>query len=160
MIKKLILLAVALCVLPWSMASAAPTFNTVMSNSTDAITIDSQHTGDWENIDSLIFTTSDSARCLVTVSGTVEMDPADVLYIGFGTASDTFDLCLDTIIFKYPRAARPGKLTMPFVAQYIFTAGDGATTDTLYVNGACGGNSPSEAVGLTDVVLSVDVGDL
>lgn len=167
MIKKLILLAVALCVLPWSVTIAAEPVYHHYANATGDVTVDSQFTGSWKCLDSLILIVTDTSSVIISITGQVVMDPGDILYIGFGAdsanrtseASGVLNNNLDSALFKYPRSARSGKIQMPFCAQYIYTyASQTDLTDTIYFNAACIGSSSSEAVELKDVVVSVQVG--
>ncbi|MEW6110621.1 MAG: hypothetical protein AB1664_00700 [Thermodesulfobacteriota bacterium] len=166
--KKLLLTVMVLAlVLPLTSFAAAPVFQTYVSITPDTIVVDSQWTGNWEPVDSLVIARTDSGGFLITVTGMVQLDPYDVLYIGLGndsanrvsaaTAATTgqTNTNLDTAVFFGP-GYRNRPAWSAFVLQYYYE-GNGALTDTVYVNAACAGSG--QPVRIEDLVVSAAVTD-
>ncbi len=162
--KKLFLFAVLL-LFASNIYGADPTQITYIITVGD-VTIDSQFTESWKNIDSLIVAPDDSASTMFTITGVVALDPGDLLYIGFGNDSANLTSAssailnnnLDSMLVKYPRSAKPGKIWMGFSHQYVLET-VASLTDTVYINAACIGSTQSEQVELYDVVISAFIGN-
>ena len=158
---------VLLLVLAVIMIAAAPV-NRNYYVDVGEVTIDSQYSGNWEPVDSLVVVTSDSGTILVTISGTAVLDPWDKLYIGLGndsanrvdsaTSATTGQVNpnLDTVLMR-PDDRQIGKAYVPFSVT-IPVDNDGAT-DTLYLNMATGGSSSSEKVYIEDLFFIAAVSD-
>lgn len=166
--KKLLLTALVLALaVPMISFADAPVFQTYVSVAPDTVVVDSQWTGNWKPVDSLYVSRTDSGGFLITVTGMVQLDPYDVLYIGLGNDSANrvsaalaattgqTNTNLDTAVFFGPGyRARPA--WSAFVLQYYFE-GNGAVTDTIYVNAACGGRN--QPIRIEDLVVSAAVTD-
>lgn len=164
---KRILLTLAVLLIPLSSFAAAPTFSTFVSITPDTIVVDSQHTGNWEPIDSLVVARTDSGGFLITVTGWANLGPGDVLYLGLGndsanrvdsaTSATTgqTNTNLDTATFSNV-GYRNTRAKTAFVLQYYFE-GNGAVTDTVYVNAAVAGTK--QPIRIEDLVVSAAVSD-
>ena len=149
----------------FAISYAAAPLSRNFSHTTATFTVDAQQTGGWDIVDSLIIVCSDSAATIITVSGTAILDPGDKLYLGMGNDSANMtsaanltaysNLIKDSII--YPKNAR-GSIQMPFTFRYVNTT-NGANTDTLYFNAACGGSTVWEYVYLRKVYITAMVAD-
>lgn len=166
--RKLFLTMLALALLtPLSTFAAAPVFQTYVSVTPDTVVVDSQWTGNWDPIDSLIIARTDSGGFLIEVSGWATLGPLDVLYLGLGndsanrvsaaTAATTGQTHtnLDTAMFN-ATGYRNQPARIPILLRHYFE-GTGAVTDTIYVNAAIKGSG--QAVRIEDLVVSARVTD-
>lgn len=161
--KRLFWVCVALCVIAAGALFAAVPLNKVPFKNTGDKTVDNQHTGTWDVLDSVVVIRSDSGSAVVTVSGIAVLAPGERLYLGLGNDSANQvsytntapNSNLDTCIVEVPMGAR-GVWRIPFSFSFGIS-GNGALTDTIYWNAACG--SSAAPVNIEDGHLKVDVGD-
>ena len=149
---------------------AAPTFQNYASETGD-VTIDSQWTGNWELVDSLIITASDTAYVLLRVTGTAYMNPWERLYLGFGNASGNVvdsataattgqtmgqtSTNLDTNLVKLHSSIKGG-IYYPFVFEDMVSMEE-AQVDTFYLNMSTG--SDQEHVEVYNLMFSAEIID-
>lgn len=161
--KKVFWVAVVLCVVASGLLfAAAPSSKNAFSNTGDK-TVDNQYTGSWDVLDSLIVIRSDSGATIITVTGIAVLDPGERLYLGLGhdSANRTSETNLapnsdlDTTQMAQPYGIK-GRARVPFSFSYGIS-GNGALTDTIYLNAACG--SSAGPVEVEDVCVTGRVAD-
>ena len=145
---------------------AAPTSKNYYHALGAAKTIDNAYDGSsgYDVVDSIVIAVSDSANCIVTVTGIAQMSPGDKLYLGLGNDSADMvsetslipnnNLIIDTI--TYPKGPQ-GSINLPFVFRYLYYNPPSAVTDTIYFNAGCGGTSNVEEVYLRNLLITVSV---
>ena len=163
--KKIGLLLV-IGLIPMLLMGAAPTFQSYYHQVGDVV-IDSQHTGNWEPVGTLIVTASDSAYATLSVTTTANLMPWERLYLGFGndsanrvsaaTAATTgqTNSNLDTNLVKLHPSV-DGDVNLPLVWQYVVSM-NASQVDTFYLNIATGGSN--EKIELYDLVFSAQISD-
>ena len=162
--KKIILLTAIL--LPILLMAAAPTFQSYYSSAGDVV-IDSSTGNNWEVVDSLIVTASDSAYATIKVTGTALMNPYDRMYLGFGNDSaNRVDSAtsattgqtnsnIDTNLVKLHPTIQ-GAVYLPFIWEEIVSM-DASQVDTFYLNIATG--SDGSKISLFNVMMSAEISD-
>lgn len=134
------------------------------------VAVDSQYTGNWEPMESLVVALADSGYVILEVSGIAYLGPYDKLFIGLGSDSaNKVDSAtgattgqthtnLDTNMIAPPVGGR-GALYMPFHFVWIDSTlgATGAATDTFYFNAATG--QSGHPVSLYDVVFTSTIVD-
>lgn len=156
--KRIIYLAVLLVLIAGIyVMGAAPAANNRFIVVGDTITVDSQHTGTWELLDTVIVVKTDTCYTLYTLTGYANLDPWDVLYLGFGDGGGAAQS--DTFEFHGPKGGY-GKTKMPFIIWYVDSLiGQTDENDSINVYGAVRGSSQGEKVLLENVLLEVQVID-
>lgn len=150
---------------------AAPTV-VERSSLTGDITIDSQHTGGWECVDSLYLSIDDTSGNVLTITGVALLKAGSKLYIGFGNDSaNRVDSAtgattgftnsnLDTVLIEAPKSWRGGQARVAFSVRHVYVyTSQTDVQDTFYFNAACGGSDSWDYVKLEDVVVTAAVGD-
>lgn len=162
--RILLLVGIGCTLLAAAIFGAAPAANTDIEKLGDTLTVDSQFTGAWELLDSVIVAKTDTCFTVYTIEGHAELDPDDILYVGFidgggapGARNDT--LIVDTFIF-YPDHGQTSKSVVAFKAMYIDSLiSQSATADTIYYMAAVKGSAGSQKVLLLDVFRTATVLD-
>jgi hypothetical protein len=164
--RKIVFLIAAFVIAAIVAYAAAPTSKNYYNALGSAFTVDNAFDGSagCDIVDSCVYIASDSANCIVTVTGIAIMSPGDKLYMGLGNDSSDMvsptsliannNLKIDTVI--YPKAAR-GRINLPFVFRTIIASPASATTDTLYFNAGVGGTSNASIVYLRNLLITVSV---
>jgi len=159
--KKRLALLVLLLV-PLAIWAADPAFDTY-AKATGAVTIDSVFDGTyWEVVDNIIYTTTDAACVVFTIKGVALMDPGDKLWLGIG--NDSLPLvsgafatrAIDSMLIKHSLTERD-KAYIPF--EFTAILDTTAATDTIFFSAACGGHGDADPVELTNVFVTVEIGD-
>ena len=160
MLKKLIILAVLAC-LPLSVMGAAPTNNSA-TVTTATMAIDSQHTGVWKELDSMIVIKTDSCDTYYHYYGTAVVQPGQKLYVGFvdGDASAITANIASGKMYQLPEYAR-GPMTIAFGGTYLDSLRhvDDAN-DSIRVVAAVKGNVNVEFITITGFRLTGTVIDM
>lgn len=131
--------------------AAAPTNVGVYNAIKTTQTIDTDHTGTWEVVDSMIVQQDDSCYSPYTIIGTAALDPGDVLYIGFKRGKPATGAATDTFTISLPREAQ-ASVSQKFGFTLFDTLNSQTDSyDTVYITAAVKGNTNAEQVIITNV---------
>ena len=160
---KRLLFVCALWGLAGLLMAAAPANNSAYDGGiegTTGATVDSQWTGDWELLDSLILIATDTCNMLTIATGTAAMDPGDKLYVGILSGGGDFEAApSDTLILEWP-ACMTYSTSLTFHISYTNTLRSQTdANDTVYVTAAVQGSTHAEEVTITGFSMSAVVAD-
>jgi len=139
-----------------------PANNSEFRQVADTMTIDSQHSVNWEYVDSMVIAKTDTCYTVYTVSGTAILDPGDVLYIGIKDGEGDYDAAADdTLVVRAHRWPPGGKSYVPFSFIYLDSLiSQTDASDTIYVTGAVKGSATWETVMIDNLHFTCEVIDI
>lgn len=139
-----------------------PANNSEFRQVADTMTIDSQHSVNWEYIDSMVIAKTDTCYTVYTVSGVAILDPGDVLYIGIKDGEGDYDAAADdTLIVRAHRWPPGGKSYVPFSFIYLDSLiSQTDASDTIYVTAAVKGSAAWETVMIDNLHFTCEVIDI
>lgn len=155
--KIAILFAVLnLLAIPFLLEAADPTNNSITSTESSTA-IDSQHTGVWQKVDSVVVIKDDSCDTYYHVGGTITLQPGQKFYLGFmkGIASAIEASMKNKKTYQLPVSARQS-MSLTVGNYYIdsLRSQDDAN-DTIYVYCAVqGSNTNQDRVTITNLRLT------
>ena len=157
-LKRLTLL-IGIALLCTGLYAAAPDQNTELHQLADQ-EIDSQWTGTWEYIDSIIVVITDTGYSLCTISGVAALNPGEKLYVGLlNGGGDPTTAASDTLVVACDITQR-GMVKMPFTFSIKdSTINQNDVTDTVYVTAAVGGSTAGEKVTIENMWFELRIID-
>ncbi len=137
--------------------AGAPANNGVAPALVASQVIDSEATGTWESVATLVVTQTDSCISAYTVQFTAALDPGDVLYVGFHIMGGVAAAATTVDTIAWPQEAKLGtSITRSCtLMDTSLTATD--DLDSVFITAAIQGSTPSEYVTLTNIQASASV---